>query len=218
MRSWRVRVDAGCPWFEGSSVFWSIVPKWLSIMLFKETSTSMMHKCMRQRSPNNNNNSITRFHHNLPVIWPSRFPALTWIHPWLKFPAREPWLVWSDGRDGSVWCENLLGAKEVIFQTHLYNILDILSIIIYCVHIIFVCLLFVWHYIIPKRYCTHASFRKTLKSYEEVDGAGGTKVIKLVHKHENSQSLLPTDGFAILLNRTTELFPKKKQNLKPILV
>lgn len=64
-----------------------------------------------------------------------------------------------------------------------------------------------------------------MKSYEEVDGAGAPKVIKLVHKHENSQSLLPTDGFAILLNRTTEmqkkLFPiekKTKQNLKPIFV
>lgn len=42
-----------------------------------------------------------------------------------------------------------------------------------------------------------------MKSYEEVDGA--PKVIELVHKHENSQSLLPTDAFAILLSLTTEM-------------
>lgn len=103
--------------------------------------------------------------------------------------------------------KNLLGAKEVIFQTHLYNIIYMY---ILCTH--YLCLLiflFDIHLHNTVRYSTHASFRKTMMSYEEVDGAGGPKVIKLVHKHENSQSLLPTDGFAILLNRTTELFPKK---------
>lgn len=121
----------------------------------------MMHKCMRQRSHNNNNNnSITRFHHNLPVIWPSRFPALTWIHPWLKFPAREPWLVWSDGRDGSVWCENLLGAKDIPNPS--------LPSIIYIIYTLSCLLIFLFdiHLHNTVHYCTHASFRK--KNYEVV--------------------------------------------------